>query len=85
MNTVDAIQPLSKLNIILGKEENDEQINATRIEFYLNKFESFLCLYYNDFILSANTQRLTNSITHENIMNDDYIQYVFTAEFTDLE
>ena len=76
LNTSDRIEPLTKVNIIVGKQSNEDSIpeihrsRSSRIEFFFNDFESFICLYYEDFILSANAQRLTNTATQQNIIND---------------
>ena len=83
LNTEDTIEPLSKLNIILGKEREDETMASTRIDLYMNKFETFICLHYNAYILSAGSRRLTHTTTHENIIEDEYIQFILSAEYTE--
>jgi hypothetical protein len=82
VRTEDNVQPLLKINLILGKDTPEDTTSSTRVEFYTNKKESFICLFYNDYILSQHFERLRNTVTNENVIDDEYVRIVLLAEYT---
>ena len=78
------MQPLTKLNVILGSVNNEENnLNSTRIDIFKCDYEYFICLYYDECIVSANGERVINQRTQQNIINNEYLEYMLTATYSD--
>ncbi len=77
----EIMQPLTKLNVIIGSEMNDEN-NTTYVDIFKCDYEYFICLYYDECIVSANGRRVTNQRTQENIIYNEYLDYMLTAIYT---
>ena len=84
------MQPLTTLNIIKGEndDENDESVPETavtrrssvnRIDSFISEFESYIILSYDAYLLGINSSNLVNQHTSEDIITDDFIQYILSS------
>jgi hypothetical protein len=79
----DTLLPPTTLNIVVGKDENNNQPTAlTRIDFINNQKESHLIVLYDDYNLNHNATRLTNRDDND-IINNSFIKYMITRNFSD--